>query len=44
MLIILGYRVNSVDLYRKIAYIEEGNFKEIWGIVFKDNLLDIIHL
>lgn len=37
----LGYKVNSVDLYRKIASIEESNFKEIWGIVFKDNLLDI---
>lgn len=37
----IGYRVNSVDLYRKIAFIEEGNFEEIWGVVFEDKLLDV---
>ncbi|NLJ99178.1 MAG: DUF4445 domain-containing protein [Tissierellia bacterium] len=37
----IGYRVSSPELYRKIAFIEEGNFKEIWGVVFEDRLLDI---
>ena len=37
----LGYKVNSMDLYNKIASMEEKHFKEIWGVVFQDNLLDI---
>ena len=37
----IGYKVSSPELYRKIAFIEEGNFKEIWGVVFEDRLLDI---
>lgn len=37
----IGYKVSSPDLYRKIAFIEEGSFKEIWGVVFEDKLLDI---
>lgn len=37
----LGYKVSSVGLYEKIASMEEGNFKEIWGVVYNDSLLDI---
>jgi len=37
----MGYKVSSSNLYKKIASIEEGNFKEIWGVVFEDELLDI---
>ncbi|MBZ2174709.1 ASKHA domain-containing protein [Schnuerera sp. xch1] len=37
----IGYRISSVDLHRKIAVIEEGIFKEIWGVVLEHRLLDI---
>lgn len=37
----LGYNLNSVELYRKVSLIEEQNPKEMWGVVFRDKLLDI---
>lgn len=41
----LGYKANSVNLYKKIACLEEsyeGDFQGIWGVVFEEELLDII--
>ena len=37
----LGYCLDSVQLYRKLSKLEEGDPEEIWGVVFEDKLLDI---
>lgn len=37
----LGYRFDSLELYRKLSLIEEDNPGELWGVVFEDRLLDI---
>jgi uncharacterized 2Fe-2S/4Fe-4S cluster protein (DUF4445 family) len=39
----LGYKPSSVKLYRKIgeADLDEYSFKELWGVVYKDKILDI---
>ena len=37
----LVYDFNSVELYQKIGIIENNMPQEIWGVVFKEELLDI---
>lgn len=39
----LGYKLSSAKLYKKIAeaYIDEYSYKELWGVVYKDKILDI---
>ncbi|MSU02657.1 ASKHA domain-containing protein [Tissierella pigra] len=37
----LNYSFNSVELYKKISHMEENDSTEIWGVVFKEELMDI---
>ena len=39
----IGYKVNSVKLYERIAEadIDHYNFIELWGVVYQDKILDI---
>lgn len=37
----LGYDFNSIGLYQKISMIESNRAKEIWGVIFDEELLDI---
>lgn len=37
----LGYGLNSIELYQKMGRLEDSKSKEIWGVVFGEELLDI---